>query len=148
MIIVITPVKAETYDLSENENFINSVSESYNLDPNLVKAVIKTESSCNTEALSNAGCVGLMQISPKWHEDRCTKLGLTVDDLYDGNSNILVGCDYLSELINTYQDIPFALMVYNEGYTHALKTYQEIGISDYANKVLSNYYQIWSEYYE
>lgn len=78
MMIVITPVKAETYDLSENENFINSVSESYNLDPDLIKAVIKTESDCNTEALSNAGCIGLMQISPKWHEDRCAKLGLNI----------------------------------------------------------------------
>ena len=44
------------------EEIVNKYSYEYNLDPLLVLAVIKTESNFNTEAESNKGAKGLMQI--------------------------------------------------------------------------------------
>ena len=38
---------------------------------------------------------GLMQIQPKWHEDRMRRLGVT--DLLDPEQNVRVGADLLSE---------------------------------------------------
>ena len=126
-----------TYDADANMEYIKSVCAKYDLDVSLVLAVIETESHFKLNATSSAGCVGLMQISPRWHENRCTKLGLSTADLYDGNSNILVGCDYLRQLLDTYKDTALSLMVYNQGEKSAMETYQTSGVSEYADKVLS-----------
>lgn len=68
----------------------------YNICPELIQAVIETESTYKPDA-TNGDCIGLMQVCRKYNADRMEKLGVT--DLYDPYSNILVGTDYLAELI-------------------------------------------------
>lgn len=133
--MIFSNVFAGQINMQEESAYISQVSSTYNLDERLVKAVIMTESSGRTDALSSSGCMGLMQISPRWHADRMARLG--VNDLYDTHGNILVGCDYLSDLINSYGDIGFALMVYNQGYNSAKETFDTSGYSGYAQNVLS-----------
>lgn len=87
------------------------------VDPLLVKAIIQHESHFYPHLLNpSSGTAGLMQISPKWHTVRAKNLG--VEDLLDPYGNILVGCDILHEL---YQSYPpnYSLNVYAGGYAYA-----------------------------
>lgn len=82
----------------------------YNICPELLQAIAFRESSYHPKA-KNGTCIGLMQVSQKWHTDRMKKLG--VYDLYDPYGNMLVAADYLSELFNEYEDVGIVLMKYN-----------------------------------
>lgn len=120
------------------EEIVNSytvdICESYpNVSPFLVQSVIWHESTYRPN-VSNGNCVGLMQVSTYWHADRAAKLGVT--DFYDPYSNILVGVDYLSGLIESYDNIYVALMIYN-GDANVNKYYTEGYISSYAKSVVS-----------
>lgn len=117
-------VNSYTVDICENYS---------NVSPLLVQSIIWHESTYRPN-VSNGNCVGLMQVSTYWHADRATKLGVT--DFYDPYSNILVGVDYLSSLIKSYNDIYVALMVYN-GDANVNKYYTEGYISSYARSVVS-----------
>lgn len=113
----------------------NAVSLYSNLSINLVSAIIWRESRYDPNAKNyNGTCIGLMQLSTKWHSKRAQKLG--VDNLYDPYGNILTGCDLLSELLNSY-NLEMALMVYHGGYSYAEK-YQVAGaIDQYTKDILS-----------
>lgn len=81
---------------TETMEIIEEVADEYGVCPELIEAIVFCESSGNPNAVSNYGCVGLMQISEKHHKERMEALGVT--DLTDPRSNILVGTDYLMEL--------------------------------------------------
>lgn len=101
----------------------------YNICPELIMAIIETESSGRVDAV-NGDCSGLMQISLKWHRDRMERLG--VSDIFDLRGNILVGCDYLSELFEEYGDVGTVLMVYHGERNATSKT----ELSSYATTIL------------
>ena len=68
--------------------YINALCVEYNVDYDLVKAVIATESSWKHKAKSSAGALGLMQVLPS------TALGefsTHAEDLYDPYVNVTVG---------------------------------------------------------
>lgn len=113
----------------------NAVSNYPNLTTELISAIIWRESRYDPNAKNyNGTCVGLMQLSTKWHSKRAQNLG--VEDLYDPYGNILTGCDLLSELLNSY-NLETALMVYHGGYSYAQK-YQAAGtIDQYTKDILS-----------
>lgn len=100
----------------------------------LVKSVIYHESRYNPKA-KNGNCLGLMQVSSYWHKGRAKRLGVT--DFHDPRGNILLGVDYLSELIERYEDPALALMLYNMRHDDALKMYRTGQISKYAKSVLA-----------
>lgn len=106
---------------------INKYALKYNLDPNLIYAVIKSESNFRTLAVSRAGARGLMQIMPEvWreynndspckgnHQERrvCTQ----GDCIFDPEANIDTGVRYLSDLLDRYRGrVDLALEAYNAG---------------------------------
>ena len=47
---------------------VKAASEKYNVDEALIYGVIKTESNFNPDAVSHAGAIGLMQITPETFE--------------------------------------------------------------------------------
>lgn len=106
----------------------------YDICPELIQAICFKESSFQSDA-ENGGCVGIMQVAPKWHRDRMCRLGAA--DLFDVKQNMLVGVDYLSELIEQYEDVSVALMLYNGDSTaeNVLSGIKEI--SDYADEILA-----------
>ena len=119
---------------SEYLDMIVEICESYNLDPYLIAAQCECESSGNPNDISSANAVGLMQIIKKYHRERMGKLG--VDDLYDPYSNLLVGIDFMSELLSKY-DTKTALMCYNEGeFSGARSRAAEGNYSSYSKKVV------------
>lgn len=102
----------------------------------LVKAIMITESNCQPDLTSSAGCIGPMQLSPYWQAERARKLG--VKDLWDPYGNILVGIDFLKDLYLNYanQDMPLAIMMYNMDFSSARKLRSMGQLSGYAVKVL------------
>lgn len=112
----------------------------YEIEPEIVIAIIKNESDFDSAAIGDSGnSLGLMQIFEKHHEDRIEKLGVT--DLLDPAQNVAVGVDYLAELIKAYDgNIEKALVAYNAGRTGAYNNFFSKGIykSKYSRKVLEN----------
>jgi hypothetical protein len=123
--------------LSEHETivkYIREISSKYGMDPELIMSVVQQESRYNPKA-KNGNCLGLMQVSTRWHKDRAKRLG--VKDFYDSYGNILLGVDYLSELLKQYKDIRLVLMMYNMSHDTALKIYRNGQISTYAKIILT-----------
>lgn len=116
-------------------DYVFNICKSYpNVNPYLVLSVIYQESRFIPN-VSNGRCVGLMQISEYWHQDRAAKLGVT--DFWDPYSNILLGVDLLNELLEkTDGDVYFALMLYNQTYSSAKQMYSQGIISNYAKDVV------------
>ena len=113
----------------ETNNHIDKMAKRYGLNPDIVKALIEEESGWLASAEGDDGqSIGLMQIQERWHKDRMKRLG--VNDLYDPEQNITVGCDVLSELLNKYGNYKDALSVYNSGNT--------VEGREYADRILSN----------
>lgn len=113
--------------------YIDLIAPRYDLDPDLIRAVIWAESRFNPKCITNEA-QGLMQVIPRWHEARMDKLSIT--DLLDPYSNILIGCDYLHELVAQTGSIPYALMIYNMGYSNAQKIYNKGETTAYVQEIL------------
>jgi len=82
----------------------------HNIDPHLIKTVIKFESGFCASALSPAGACGLMQLMP----DTASSLG--VYDVFSPYDNIAGGVRYIRrQLDNFNNNVAFALAAYNAG---------------------------------
>ena len=79
----------------------------YDLSPNLLKAVAKTESNFRLNATSHAGAMGIMQLMPG------TARGLGVTDPWDPEQNIMGGAKYLRQMLDQFGDLSLALAAYN-----------------------------------
>lgn len=117
----------------ELEFYIERVCEPVNICPELVQAIIERESRWNPSAV-NGDCMGLMQISERWHRERMERLGVT--DLFDPYDNILVGVDYMAELFERYEDPGMVLMIYN-GDSQAKNLQATGNLSEYADWILT-----------
>lgn len=104
-------------------DYIDRIAGEYGLDEEIIRAVIKIESGGDPDAIGDGGeAIGLMQIQPRWHKARMERLGVT--DLTDPEQNVLVGCDYLAELLTKYGgDYTAALTAYNAGNAEAQTDY-------------------------
>ena len=116
--------------------YINGLCEHYNLNYNLVKSVISTESAWNYKAKSGAGAKGLMQIMKACATDYKTPHS----EMYDPYVNVTIGIKYLSKLTKRFEDTQTALVAYNEGPRHAERYKREyIDNSRYVHKVMTNF---------
>ncbi len=80
------------------------------IDPYLVAAVVREESSYYPRALSQAGARGLMQLMPA-----TARLMAPPGDLDDPGFNIELGTRFLAGLIREFNDPRLALAAYNAG---------------------------------
>ena len=129
---LIGAVDANTWISDAAYNATMEYGEAYGICPELLQALIETESSGNPRAV-NGACKGLCQIYEKYHRDRMERLG--VCDLYDERENILIAADYLAELIKEYGEMSLVLDIYN-GNSTAQQNFDKGIISDYAGAIL------------
>lgn len=91
-----------------------------NLDCELIASLINTESSFKENAKSNKNAIGLMQIklsTANYVNELNKQNPVTENDLYNPETNIRIGCEYLRYLINKFEDINTSLAAYNAGET-------------------------------
>ncbi len=82
----------------------------YNIDPNLIKAIIRAESGFDPYAVSKRGAQGLMQLMP------ATAREMRVSDPFNPEQNIAGGVRYLRKLLKMFDgDLVLSLAAYNAG---------------------------------
>ena len=103
------------------EDEITASAATHGVDPYLVAAVIRSESSWDPEASSHQGARGLMQLMPETAQDMVAK-GLvdgkrySYENLEDPAINIEYGCAYLSYLMTYFNGATDrAIAAYNAG---------------------------------
>jgi len=89
-----------------------------NLDPALVAAIIRQESSFNPRAVSAADARGLMQVLPSVGQEVARSLGFPVwypALLLDADANLQLGTAHLATYRKQYGPLPRVLAAYNAG---------------------------------
>ncbi|HBH87795.1 MAG TPA: lytic transglycosylase [Syntrophaceae bacterium] len=103
-------------NISQYDELIKKASGKYNVEPALVKAIIKAESNFNHRAVSPKGAKGLMQLMP------ATASHLQVQDSFHPENNIEGGVKYVRYLLNFFNgNLPLALAAYNAGENAVVK---------------------------
>ena len=118
-------------------------SKSASLDPLLVAAVVKYESSFRTQAISHKGARGLMQVMPATEKALLKTVDTRNLDLHE--RQLRLGSQYLAELKKRFRgNLYHSLVAYNWGPTNlsvALKRGEKIpsGPSTYAKRVMAQH---------
>jgi peptidoglycan lytic transglycosylase len=135
------------------------------LDPRFVLAIIKQESVFKPLAKSPAGARGLLQLTIDAAQKYATNAGLTdvqESQLYQPETSIRIGSEYLRELSNMFPNLPEAVAAsYNGGEDNVTRWIKrarqkdpgvftsEVGFDEtkaYVQKVLNNY-RVYRELY-
>lgn len=108
----------------EYQDIVEKYASVYGLDKNLVNGVIFSESHFEPNAVSSAGAKGLMQVTDETGWWAAEQIGLRTDtvDLTDPDTNIRIGCWYLSWLLDKFDGVTeTALAGYNAGHGNVTK---------------------------
>lgn len=124
---LIVPSAQAAPDRQAMEQYATETALRYDLSPELVRAVIETESSWNPSC-SNGICVGLMQLNKNTAPWIAKELGIQ-GDRANYKQNIEMGCYYLNYLRNTWYEkgctdedaLYMMLLSYNRGIGGATK---------------------------
>lgn len=109
-------IEHRLYPLKYEQEIIKA-GENYGLEPELIAAVIYSESRFQEDATSSVGAMGLMQIMPETFQWLCEKRGESYpkEALYDPFISIDYGSFCLSWLYEHFGDIYTACAAYNAG---------------------------------
>jgi len=97
------------YNNNINKKWFEEIGRSLSIDPALLMAIAKVESSFNPKAVSPKGALGLMQLLPTTAEL------VGIRDPFNPLENLKGGALYLKRLLEEFKDLPLALAAYNAG---------------------------------
>ena len=128
-------------------NSVYEESQKHDIDYRLILAVIKVESNFKSEAISRKGARGLLQIKPALARYIAKDVGVQVkgtDTLHEPEKNIKIGVNYLSKLIDMFENISSALHAYNVGPGKVKKpgANDDVPGTHFTKKVMTEYQQI------
>ena len=142
--------------------YVEQYSREFDIDPYLLYAFIKTESSFEPEAVSSAGAIGLTQITEEtfsWLKLKlCPKEDIVFEDLYNPEVSIRFGAYYISRCLERYSgSIETAAAAYHSGWgtvdkllaqqgTDVLVEFPYTQMSNYVykkNKAYTSYQEIY-----
>lgn len=105
-----TSRRRPTQYIRDYEGIIKQASKRFEVEPHLIKAVIRAESGFDTRAVSSKGAKGLMQLMPD------TAYEMDVEDPFSPEENIFGGTRYLRLLLKRFKNNKrLALAAYNAG---------------------------------
>ena len=103
-------LNAEPPDASNLDSLIEQAANRHQIDPELVRAIVRVESNFDPYAVSPAGARGLMQLIPS------TAMRFGVRNPFDPRANLDGGIRYLKYLLGMYGgDLQLTLAAYNAG---------------------------------
>lgn len=160
LIIFKTPMLKILYPRKYSD-IVEEYAKKYEVEDNLIYAVIKAESNFNEKAVSNKKAIGLMQIMEKTAKEIATTCDIEINEndnarekIAEVQNNINIGTKYLSNLLEKYNNIEVAIAAYNAGTGNVDKWIEE-GIikqdgtnienvpyketNNYVRKTLANY---------
>ena len=114
-------------------DLIDKYANEYNLDKYLIASVINIESGYDSNSVSKAGAMGLMQILPSTAFDIAGRIGIEIEknDLFDEEINIQLGAFYLRYLLDLFDgNIDNTLSAYNWGLSNVKNWINEGNIDD------------------
>lgn len=117
LVLVIFTVFVSNYVIVKKyTNKVEFYSNSYEIDKNLVLAIIKVESNFNKDAKSDKGAYGLMQLKISTFDFIKEKEKLSYEpDIFNESDNIMLGCAYLRYLFTKFNTLKLVLCAYNAG---------------------------------
>jgi soluble lytic murein transglycosylase len=130
--------KSLSSTFSDFRHFIENAAKKYEVDPLLIRALIKVESDYDPFAVSTSGAQGLMQLMPG------TSQRMEVNDPFNPEENIEGGVKYFKKLLSLFngQLIP-SIAAYHAGEHMVMKYDNQIppieATQNYVKKVISQY---------
>lgn len=117
------------------DRIITVKSRKHGVDSRLVKAIVWAESNYNTNAVSSAGAMGLMQLMP------ATAKGLGVKNPFCPRENVEGGIKHMKWLLQRYNyNIELAVAAYNAGHRKVTDSVPDIPETvRYVSKVMTVY---------
>lgn len=98
--------------------YIEKYAAEYEIDEDLIYAIIKTESGFNAEVVSNVGARGLMQIMEEtfnWIKFRLGDNETAYDEMFEPEQNIRYGAYLIDYLLEKFGDKDTAVAAYHSG---------------------------------
>jgi soluble lytic murein transglycosylase len=158
-----TTILKRVYPVKYSE-YVLKYSKQYEVDPYLTFAVIKAESSFNPKAVSHKEAIGLMQLTRQtavWGAESIGIEDFETSDLFDAETNIRIGCWYLSWLMKELKNTDLVIAAYNGGIGNVKKWLQDSNLSNSGDsldripfaetdrflKRVKNYYWIYKRLY-
>lgn len=119
--------------------------EEYDLEPELILAVIRKESNFNVDAIGDNGAsFGLMQIQPRWWSGLAADIGCE-DFTTDPYQNITLGSAIIRRKLNSGKGVEWAIMAYNGGDPDANAKRKEGRITQHTALVMKYYEEYCNE---
>ncbi len=108
---------AQTLYPKKYSDLIENVSTELEIEPVLLYAMIKTESGFDKNAVSDAGAMGLTQITPEtfqWLQTK-TKTSYDVESLFEPEISIYFGAFFIKLLLDEFEYVDVVFAAYHAG---------------------------------
>lgn len=114
VVFIIFNFRSQRKDL---KSYVKKYSAEFEIEEELVLAVIKAESDFKKDAVSKSGALGLMQLIPDTAKWIASELGeeYSKEKMFNEETNIKFGCFYLNYLFSKFKDKDVVICAYNAG---------------------------------